>query len=86
MMPAERLQPTLYTYAEACERLTCGYSWLKDQVAKERITTVRLGRSVRFTQTALDEFIAALTKPARAAQRRSSIPSLAERKRSAGIS
>lgn len=53
----------LLTPREAAERLCMSYAWLRKKVAAREVPYVRLGRSVRFTETHLREIIKANTQP-----------------------
>jgi excisionase family DNA binding protein len=78
------IPPAVLSYDQAAEYMNCGRSWLQEQVALGRVSVVRYGRTVRFSRPALDELIKACTddpEPVRRARR----PSIAERKRAAGL-
>jgi len=56
----------LYNQREVCERLRIGRSTLQHLVAAGRIQAVRIGRSLRFTETELQRFVAELEAEAAA--------------------
>lgn len=82
--PRVPIAPAVLSYDQAAEYMNCSRGWLQEQVALGRVAVVRYGRMVRFSRPALDELILACTDepaPVRRARR----PSIAERKRAAGL-
>lgn len=79
--------PLLMDSAQAADYLSVSRSWLNQAVKAKRIGVVRFGARVRFTKSALDDFILASTVPPAPAPQttRGRRPSLAERKRSAAL-
>lgn len=53
----------LLTPREAAERLCMSYAWLRKKIAAREVPCVRLGRSVRFTESHLREIVEANTQP-----------------------
>ena len=47
----------VYRFPEACDYLKFGETTLRGLVANGTIPVVRVGRSIRFTQWALDEYL-----------------------------
>jgi len=64
----------LHTPAEAAELLTVRESWLRRQAGQQRIPCTFLGRHLRFSDRDLDAIVAAGSRPAKAAPRRSNRP------------
>jgi predicted DNA-binding transcriptional regulator AlpA len=48
----------MHTYAEAAERIGMSESWLRKQGAKETVPLHRLGRSVHFSESDIQEILA----------------------------
>lgn len=56
--------PPLLTRAEVARQLNLTERQVAEHSQRERLACVRLGRVVRYTQQAVDDFIAACTVPA----------------------
>jgi excisionase family DNA binding protein len=55
----------LYTVAEACQLLRCCDRTLRREVKRGRLKRTRIGRAVRFSARALEDYVARNTRPTR---------------------
>lgn len=63
----EPLQPRggpLLDLAEAADYLGVSLRWMRRVMAERRLPTVKLGRRIKITKAALDDFLEANTRPA----------------------
>jgi excisionase family DNA binding protein len=86
-MTAANDAPLLMDSLEAAAYLSVSRSWLNQAVKAKRIDVIRFGAKVRFTKSALDDFILASTVPAAPAPQMvpGRRPTLHERKVAAGL-
>ena len=57
--PHEVVDSPVFRFSEACAYLKVGETTLRGLVTNGRLPIVRIGRGVRFTQWALDEYLRA---------------------------
>ena len=61
---ATTLTPLGYTTEQVCQLLQCSPTFIHNEVRAGRLVAFKIGRSFRFSQKALDEYIAGcIVKP-----------------------